>query len=175
MRKTKSYFSLTMCTILYCLVLFSITIVQCGHAEVITDTSAMETPRKSLEEESYSYAIEGRPDPFKPFVSSKTIMPLGPDPNEIVEDSVELSGMRLFEPGQLTLVGTMLSPQKEIALVEDQTRKGYILKIGMPIGKRGIVTHIESEQVIITETAKTRAGQEIKSTVTMRLNKEGDK
>lgn len=135
----------------------------------------METPRKSLEEESYSYVIEGRPDPFKPFVSTKANIPLGPDPNEIVEDSVELSGMRLFEPGQLTLVGTMLSPQKEIALVEDQTRKGYILKLGMPIGKRGIVTHIESEQVIITETAKTRAGQEIKSTVTMRLNKEGDK
>jgi len=88
---------------------------------------------------------------------------------------VELSGMRLFEPGQLTLVGTMLSPQKEIALVEDQTKKGYILKLGMPIGKRGIVTHIEPEQIIITETAKTRAGQEIKSTVTMRLNKEGDK
>jgi len=125
--------------------------------------------------ESYAYVIEGRTDPFKPFISPKATTPAGQDPNEIVDDTTELTGMRLFEPGQLTLVGVLTSGDAEIALVEDQTRKGYMLKLGDLIGKRGVVTQIEKKQVVVTETARTRAGEEINSTVIMRLNKEGDK
>lgn len=124
---------------------------------------------------SYAYVIEGRADPFKPFVSTQSTAPVGPDPNEIVDENSGLSGMQLFEPGQLSLVGIMLSPAAEIAFVEDQARKGYVLKVGTLIGKRGIVTQITPDQVLIEETAKTRAGKEIKSTVAMRLNKEGDR
>jgi len=124
---------------------------------------------------TYAYAIEGRPDPFKPFISPKAATPAGRDPNEIVEEGKELTGMQLFEPGQLTLVGIMISESGAIALVEDQTRKGYTLRQGLPVGKRGIVTLIDKQQVVITETARTRAGKEINSTVIMRLNKEGDK
>ncbi len=83
--------------------------------------------------------------------------------------------MQLFEPGQLTLVGVMMTESGEVALVEDQTKKGYMLKQGLQVGKRGIVTLIDKHQVVITESARTRAGKEIKSTVIMRLNKEGDK
>ncbi|MBV5327653.1 MAG: pilus assembly protein PilP [Chlorobium sp.] len=125
--------------------------------------------------ETYAYAIEGRPDPFKPFISPKAATPAGRDPNEIVDEGKELSGMQLFEPGQLTLVGVMMTESGEVALVEDQTKKGYMLKQGLPVGRRGIVTLIDKSQVVITETARTRAGKEINSTVIMRLNKEGDK
>ncbi len=125
--------------------------------------------------ENYAYVIEGRSDPFKPFISLKASTLAERDPNEIVEDDAELTGMRIFEPGQLTLVGVLLTDVGEIALVEDQTKKGYMLKQGDLIGKRGIVTQINKKQVLITETAHTRAGEEIKSTVTMRLKKEGDK
>lgn len=124
---------------------------------------------------NYVYVTVGRPDPFKPFVAPKAnVSPLS-DPNEIVEDNVSLDGMQLFEPGQLTLVGTMISPKQEIALVEDQTKKGYVIKPGTLIGKRGVVSKIGSDEVVVTETAKTRSGQEIKSTVMMKLNKEGDR
>jgi len=122
---------------------------------------------------AYFYNAEGRPDPFKPFVTPKSTSALA-DPNEIVDEANTLTGMQLFEPGQLTLVGVILSSQEPIALVEDQTRKGYILKMGTPIGKRGVVTSIDSRQMIITETAKTRAGKELKTTTVMRLKKEGD-
>jgi type IV pilus assembly protein PilP len=60
-------------------------------------------------------------------------------------------------------------------LVEDQTKKGYVIKPGTLIGKRGVVSKIGSDEVVVTETAKTRSGQEIKSTVMMKLNKEGDR
>ncbi|WP_319587506.1 pilus assembly protein PilP [uncultured Desulfobulbus sp.] len=123
----------------------------------------------------YSYNAEGRFDPFKPFVAPKSSSPTQQDPNEIIDDGNELNGMQLFEPGQLTLVGVMLSSREPIALVEDQTRKGYVLKLGNLIGKRGVVSSIDPRQVVVTETARTRSGKEMKSTTTMRIKKEGDK
>lgn len=128
-----------------------------------------------LSDSIYTYNTEGRFDPFKPFVAMKSSTSIQLDPNEIVDDGSELTGMQLFEPGQLTLVGVMLSSQEPIALVEDQTRKGYVLKLGSLIGKRGVISSIDPRQVVVTETAKTRAGKEMKSTTTMRIKKEGDK
>jgi len=174
MRKPKKYFSPTIYSLLASFIFVFALMARDGNAAVDA-TATPEVPGQSAQEDRYSYVIEGRADPFKPFVSPKANMSTAPDPNEIIEDNLDLSGMQLFEPGQLTLVGTLLSPQNEMALVEDQTKKGYILKPGALIGKRGVVAQIEPQQVIIIETAKTRAGQEIKSTVTMRLNKEGDK
>lgn len=125
--------------------------------------------------DEYSYKVEGRPDPFKPFVTVKSVSQLSHDPNEIIDESVERTGMQLFEPGQLTVVGVMLTSSEPIALVEDQTKKGYVLRIGTLIGKRGIVTSIDDQKVIVTETAKTRSGKEIQTTVAMKMKKEGDK
>ncbi|WP_457573129.1 hypothetical protein [Desulfolithobacter sp.] len=121
----------------------------------------------------FEYKLEGRPDPFVPFITEKaTTTQVNPD--EIVEEEVELSGMRRLEPGQLQLVAVLITNGERIAMVEDVTGRGYILKIGTPIGRRGIVSEILEDQVIITETARTRSGKEIKNTVVMRLNKEGD-
>jgi len=145
----------------------------CGAQETAEKATGGATEK--VTSATYAYAIEGRPDPFKPFISPKAATPAGRDPNEIVDESKELTGMQLFEPGQLTLVGVMMTESGEVALVEDQTKKGYMLKQGLPVGKRGIVTSIDKHQVVITESARTRAGKEINSTVIMRLNKEGDK
>ena len=60
-------------------------------------------------------------------------------------------------------------------MVEDQTKKGYLLKVGDLIGKRGVISTIEEHQVVITETARTRAGKEMKEIVTMKIKREGDK
>ncbi len=123
----------------------------------------------------YSYRHEGRHDPFKPFVTAKAVSQSALDPNEIVDEQIDFSGMQMFEPGQLTVVGVMHTSYEPLALVEDQTKKGYIIKIGTLIGKRGVVTSIDDQKVIVTETAKTRSGKEIKSTIAMKMKKEGDK
>ena len=133
-----------------------------------TDTSLSNNP-------SYEYLVEGRQDPFRPFLSPKAATPTGLDPNEIIDEANELVGMQLFEPGQLTLAGVLLNNNTRLALVEDQTQKGYMIKVGTLIGRRGVVTEIEKSQVIITETAKTRAGKELNNTVIMKLNNEGEK
>lgn len=125
-----------------------------------------------LSGDNYFYNTEGRSDPFKPFVTQKSASK--PDPNEIVDENAQLTGMQLFEPGQLTLVGVISSSKEPIALVEDQTKKGYVLRLGNLIGKRGVVSSIDNHRLIITETAKTRSGQQLTTTTTMRMKKEGD-
>ncbi len=121
----------------------------------------------------YEYVLEGRPDPFVPFITKKASTPkLNPD--EIIDDDVELTGMRQFEPGQLRLVAVLETGKKKIAMVEDVTGKGYMLNEGTPIGRHGVVSKINLQQVVVTETAHTRAGKEIKNTIVMRLNKEGE-
>lgn len=120
----------------------------------------------------FSYQLEGRPDPFEPFIRPQVATTTEPD--EIIEENIKLTGMQLFEPGQLTLVAVMFAQGNKLAMVEDVTGKGYVIKEGVLIGRRGMVSRITEDQVIITEKARTRAGKEIVSTVVMRLNKEGD-
>lgn len=123
--------------------------------------------------DSFQYELTGRPDPFVPFIEPQVATKL--DPNEIVEDEVELTGMQLFEPGQLKLVAVMFATDKKMAMVQDVTGKGYVISEGVLIGRHGVVSEITTDQVIVTEKTRTRAGKEIINTVVMRLNKEGDK
>jgi len=148
-------------------------------AALATEKDTMDTPAQAVaavssqEADNFQYQLEGRPDPFLPFIQPKVASKL--DLNEIVEGETKLTGMQLFEPGQLKLVGVMESRGKKIAMVEDVTGKGYVLTEGTLIGRHGVVSRITADNdVIITETARTRAGKKIVTTVVMRLNKEGD-
>jgi len=149
------------------------------HSHANTPTGDILEPSSPLSEildqnkEGFEYVLDGRPDPFVPFISEKAATPKL-DPNEIIDEDIELTGMRQFEPGQLRLVAILETPHKKIAMVEDVTGRGYTIREGTPIGRRGVVTRITRQQVIITETAHTRAGKEIKNTIVMRLNKEGE-
>jgi type IV pilus assembly protein PilP len=148
------------------------------HASVPTDGQEQKPENVQGEQpappaEVFKYELTGRPDPFVPFIEPQVATKL--DPNEIVEEDIELTGMQLFEPGQLKLVAVLFAPDKKIAMVEDVTGKGYVIHEGILIGRHGVVDQITTDQVIITETTRTRAGKEIINTVVMRLNKEGDK
>lgn len=124
-------------------------------------------------ERDYNYQIENRPDPFVPFYTGETTTQ-EPDPNEIVETKERLTGMQLFEPGQLTLVALMKIEGQYIAMVEDFKGQGYIINEGTKIGRRGVVKDIGSNKVLIEEVAVTRAGQELRSEIVMALRKEGE-
>lgn len=151
--------------------------MHCLFAQVPEDMDSGEQQNITKGEDSqkadeFKYQLEGRPDPFEPFIRPQVATTAEPD--EIVEEDKVLTGMQLFEPGQLTLVAIMSAGGGKLAMVEDVTGKGYIIKEGVLIGRRGVVSRITDDQVLITETARTRANREIVSTVVMRLNKEGD-
>ena len=149
-----------------------------GYAAVETGNPAGEAGQQASpspqgeQEDDFAYVLEDRSDPFRPFIEDKVATKL--DPDEIVDADVELTGMQLFEPGQLRLVAILFAGDRKIAFVEDVTGKGYALKEGMLIGRYGVVSRIARDRVVVTETAQTRAGKDIVTTTVMRLNKEGD-
>jgi Tfp pilus assembly protein PilP len=146
-------------------------------APPLTQGAEMELPLPLGDEvpknNGFEYVLEGRPDPFKPFISeTATTVPTGPD--KILEPEGELTGMQLFEPGQLTLVAIVMGETYDFAMVEDTIGKGYVIKEGTKIGKRGKVASIEANRVLIEEIAYTRSGKQLTSNVVMLLKKEGE-
>jgi Tfp pilus assembly protein PilP len=138
-------------------------------ASVSKENSAQDS-KKAL---PFSYVVENRRDPFLPFITEKAATS-NVNMDEIVEKDTVLSGMQLFEPGQLNLVALLAKGPEQIAMVEDSTGKGYVISKGTKIGKRGVVADIIPNKVLIEETAETRAGNKIITKVVMVLKKEGE-
>jgi len=132
-----------------------------------------QVPRKTLEEIMqipFAYRRENRSDPFAPFITQET----GPTLVAPEEDA-PLAGMQLFEPGQLTLVTILVSGQQALAMVEDSTGMGHIIRVRDKIGRRGEVKAIVPNAVIIEEWSLTTSGSKKFTTNEMVLRKEGDK
>lgn len=136
-----------------------------------TASLAKETPKPLTllkKKDTFTYRLEGRPDPFLPFLTDKSQT----NPDEIVDTNKKLTGMQLFEPGQLSLVALVRTPDQKFAMVQDVSGKGYIIRKGTKIGKRGVVTAIIPNKVVITETAMTRSGRKLTNKIVMVLKKE---
>jgi type IV pilus assembly protein PilP len=138
------------------------------NAEVV---KALEELLASMKMEDFVYQIEERPDPFMPFISEKVIQPVESD----FEDTEKLTGMRQFEPGQLNLVAIMFTESNPMAMVEDSSHKGYIIRRGTKIGRSGIVSDILPNQVIIKQLSYSMTKERKYKTVEMILRKEGEK
>ena len=135
------------------------------------DNKSVEALQKSLlsSADSFEYKYEGRPDPFVPFISEAIVKAETKPPVE------ELTGMRRFEPGQLTLVAITNTEQGPLAMVQDSAGKGYIIRKGTKIGKSGEVADIITNTVIIKELTYTITKQKRYKTIKMSLKKEGEK
>ena len=132
---------------------------------------ALEELLESMKIEAFAYETEGRPDPFMPFISEKVIQPMEAN----VQETEKLTGMRQFEPGQLSLVAIMFTESNPMAMVEDSSHKGYIIRRGTKIGRSGIVSNILPNQVIIKQLSYSMAREKKYKTVEMILRKEGEK
>lgn len=141
-----------------------------GEAAAPEETTPIEIKKSTTD---FEYEVDNRPDPFAPFVQGTAQNnPVRPD--EIVENNEVLTGMQLFEPGQLTLVALMLTGGEKVAMVQDFTGRGYVIEEGMKIGRRGIITNITEDKVLIEETARTRSGKVLKNEIAMVLKREGE-
>lgn len=129
--------------------------------------------KKTLDEvlqKNFAYRRENRADPFLPFLTEQT----GPTVSAPSEDA-PLSGMQLFEPGQLTLVAIMFAEQEAIAMVEDSTGMGHVIRVKDKIGRRGEIKAIVPNTVVVEEWAISPSGSKRFTTNEMVLRKEGDK
>ena len=137
--------------------------------ENVKVAEALEELLASMQIKAFTYQTEGRTDPFLPFISQKVMQ-------EVAQAKPEaLTGMRQFEPGQLTLVAIMFSENNPMAMVEDSSHKGYIVRKGTKIGRSGIISDILPNQVIIKQLSYSMAREKKYKTVEMTLRKEGEK
>ena len=118
-------------------------------------------------EDAFVYKREGRNDPFVPFVTERVVATVVP---------VEvLTGMRKFEPGQLTIVAIVSSPDDIFAMVQDSNNQGYIIREGILLGRTGVVEAVVPNKVIVKNYTYNLAGDKIYKTVEMVLKQEGEK
>ena len=118
--------------------------------------------------DSFVYNRAGRPDPFMPFIKEKVVT------SDLEVPEQELTGMKKFEPGQLTLVAIVMTENGPLAMVEDSVGRGYIVRNGTDIGRAGTIDSIADNTVVIKQRYKTTAGEERYKFVEMLLKKEGE-
>lgn len=89
-------------------------------------------------------------DPFKPFIAVKTLTAA-----EMAKQKRELKPslpLHSFDVSQFRLIGTVMDSRGNKAMVVDPNQKGYVLKVGMTIGKNeGKIVKIDSSGVDVVE------------------------
>ena len=120
----------------------------------------------------FDYKFEARPDPFLPFFNSKK--PSDEKTSEEKKNTTNevLTELRKFEPGQLRLVAVMAFKDKNIAMLEDVTGKGYLVEQGTLIGRHGIVSSIKPDLLLVTETYETTTGRKVVNEIPLRMQKQ---
>jgi type IV pilus assembly protein PilP len=117
--------------------------------------------------DAFFYKREGRADPFVPFIQERVVATQVP-----IE---ELTGMRKFEPGQLTVVAIVMAHDDRFAMVQTANNQGYIIREGILLGRTGVVEAISPNKVAVKNYTYNLAGDKIYKTVEMLLKKEGEK
>ncbi|MDK9707036.1 MAG: pilus assembly protein PilP [Desulforhopalus sp.] len=161
--------SLLFVSVSFCTLLLHLNVaVSADNEGGILPASPPNQPSSSVQ---FEYKLENRPDPFVPFITERATASTV-DMDEIVDAGEPLTGMQLFEPGQLTLVALIKKGGENLAMVQDFTGKGYVLSEGTKVGRRGVVKNFTPQSVVIEETAVTRAGKKTVTEVVMLLKKE---
>ncbi len=156
----------------------------CAFAQESSSTAAAATgntdagaeknidPGEARKRSKFDYQLDKRPDPFVSFIKKEDEKKVAEDVLIDEDTKVPLTGMQLFEPGQLRLVAVMGVQGSIVAMVEDMAGKGYVVKEKMLIGRHGQIVQIADSKVFIKETRRTKAGREITSDIVMSMKKE---
>ncbi len=114
---------------------------------------------------SYTYSPAGKPDPFQPFIKNKPAVQITKQSR--ANDSKPAKPEKCSTPlecmdvGQLRLVAIVIEDNGDnIAMAQDASGIGYILRKGMRIGYRnGHVTDILPDRVVVQEEAENIRGE----------------
>lgn len=106
-----------------------------------------------------------RPDPFYPFLTQEII-------KAEAKAKAELAGPRKFEPSQLVLVAIVAVKNGFVAMAQDASGAGYVLRKGTRIGETGKVIQVGKERVVVEQVVKNVFGERVTKKIEMTLNKE---
>lgn len=116
----------------------------------------------------FQYTPAGKPDPFRPIIQASP-----PEPSSEGRGQKALTPLERIQPSQLKLVGILRQKDGQSrAMVELPNGKGYLLKVGVPIGQRqGKVTAITGSSVVIQESSTDVFGRKKTSDTILKLHK----
>jgi type IV pilus assembly protein PilP len=116
------------------------------------------------------YNPEGKLDPFEPLFKKENVS-LNASQKKI-ERRKPLTPLEKLNLSQLTLVGIILAPSGNRALVQEASGKGYIVKKGTYIGTQsGRVKQILDDRIIVEEKSEDLYGKASTIDKTLKLQK----
>jgi type IV pilus assembly protein PilP len=103
----------------------------------------------------YTYTPVGKRDPFRSVVDDAASLPA-----EALAMRADCGPLCKWEIEQLKLVAVISGISNPVAMVEDPSGKGFVVRRGSFVGKRnGKVTQIRAGEVVVTEIFKDQMGK----------------
>jgi len=94
--------------------------------------------------------FSAKKDPFKPYISVKVAT--SAELSKLKRDLKPLLPIHSFDVSRFRLIGTVTDSKGNKAMVVDPAGKGYVLRVGMTIGKNeGKITRIDTSGVDVVE------------------------
>ena len=122
-------------------------------------SSALRLPPPSVNQFDFS----NKKDPFKPFA----IVIAARNERKALRDALPIHS---FDVGQFKLIGIVTGGKENKAMVTDPNGKGYVLRVGMTIGKNeGRVTAITNNGVDVVEQFRDDNGRVRKENIRITL------
>ena len=129
-------------------------------------------PASLFKTEKPLYSRKGRIDPFAPFLHK-------PEPEGLEGGTEKTAGRVPRTPleriplGQLTLNAIIRVGDTGIALVQESSGRGYIVKVGTYIGENGgRVSKIDKDRIVIEEKSKNILGKIETKKIELKLKKQ---
>jgi type IV pilus assembly protein PilP len=114
------------------------------------------------------FDFSSKKDPFKPFVVVQATPSKSPEAlNKALRNALPIHS---YDVNQFKLIGVITGSRESQAMVTDPGGKGYVLKVGMSIGKNdGKVTSISTRGVEVLEQFKDDNGRVRKEHISLTL------
>lgn len=121
-----------------------------------------------LQNQTNSFDFSNRKDPFKPYVSVKAATPA--EQVKQKRETKPVLPLHSFDVNEFQLIGTIVDPKGNKAMVKDPGGKGYVLKVGMTIGKNeGKIVRIDLSGVEVVEQFRDENSKIRKETIRIPL------
>jgi len=122
----------------------------------------------TVQPQGNQFDFSSKKDPFKPPVLIKAAS--APTPAELKRAFLSGLPIHSFDVSQFRLIGVVTGGKENQAMVVDPNGKGYVLKIGMSIGKNdGRITAINANGVDVLEQFKDDNGRVRKENIRITL------
>lgn len=127
---------------------------------------AVDKLKEEKKELVYIYQPKGKTDPFLPFLKGFAKPKIRRKPN------VPLTPLQKFDLSDFKLVAVVWGNFGRKALIEDNSKKGYIVEKGTLLGRNnGRVIKIEENKIVVEEEREDALGNYVMVPVEMRLPK----